>query len=175
MLVSDLSLNGRRKSGWFGIALAMVLFACAPMTIAQTPTPDIRLFCSGNQCPCFGDCNQDDTVTIDELLTMVNVALEAAPLNVCHIGDKDGDHAISVDEILFALRYAQDGCPDTPGFCSKCRCEFVSGTGTLTLEGAVPSCTEPCAQWCEQLSGCGGLISTSCSGSGSLPSVDVPR
>jgi hypothetical protein len=60
---------------------------------------------------CAGDCRGDGPVTIDDLLGLVAIALDAAPLSSCVAGDIDHDGAIRVDEILAAVRVALSGCP----------------------------------------------------------------
>jgi len=140
----------------------MVLIVSCQATIAQIPTPGLDIFCTGRGCPCVGDCNRDDIVTVDELLTMVNAALDDTPVDACATGDEDGDRRFSVDEVLFALQYAQQGCPATPGYCSKCSCEFTTGSGFVVVRGAVPSCTEPCDWLCREYNSCDRLVSTSC-------------
>jgi glucose/arabinose dehydrogenase len=60
---------------------------------------------------CVGDCKGDGTVSVDELLTMANVALGNADVSACSLGDANGDHQITVDEILTAVYNAQTGCP----------------------------------------------------------------
>jgi hypothetical protein len=64
--------------------------------------------------PCVGDCGTDGQVTVDEILTMVNIALGNAPVSDCEAGDANGDHQITVDEILAAVNYALSGCPAQP-------------------------------------------------------------
>jgi hypothetical protein len=59
---------------------------------------------------CVGDCNGDCTVTIDEILTLVRIALGKAPLSDCQSGDASGDGEITVDEIVRAVRNALNGC-----------------------------------------------------------------
>jgi hypothetical protein len=49
-------------------------------------------------------------VTVDEILTMVNVALGNAPVSACESGGVGGDGRITVDEILAAVRNALNGC-----------------------------------------------------------------
>jgi hypothetical protein len=49
-------------------------------------------------------------VTVDELLTMANIALGNASLASCEPGDAGGDGAITIDEILTAVNYALSGC-----------------------------------------------------------------
>jgi hypothetical protein len=67
-----------------------------------TPTPTPRL--------CAGDCNTDGTVTVDDLLTLVNVARGALDPGACMPGDANNDHQITVDDILTAVRNALSGC-----------------------------------------------------------------
>lgn len=50
-------------------------------------------------------------VTVDELLTMVNIALDNADVATCEAGDASGDRAVTVDEILISVNYALNGCP----------------------------------------------------------------
>jgi len=60
--------------------------------------------------PCVGDCAGDGAVTVDELLVLVNVALENIPVTACPTGDVDADGTITVDEILRAVNAALVGC-----------------------------------------------------------------
>jgi len=62
------------------------------------------------QGPCEGDCGGDGQVTVDELLTMVNIALGNAEVSGCQAGDRDGGGQITVDEILTAVNNALNGC-----------------------------------------------------------------
>jgi hypothetical protein len=59
---------------------------------------------------CSGDCNTDQSVTVDEILTMVDVALGNADISACNGGDVNGDSQITVDEILTAVSNALNGC-----------------------------------------------------------------
>ncbi|HXQ23876.1 MAG TPA: hypothetical protein VN812_19505 [Candidatus Acidoferrales bacterium] len=59
---------------------------------------------------CVGDCNGNGSVTIDELLTLVNIALDAAPLPSCVAGNANHDGQITIDEILAAVNNALNGC-----------------------------------------------------------------
>jgi hypothetical protein len=60
---------------------------------------------------CTGDCNQDQEVTVNELLTMVNIALGNAPVANCLNGDANVDGEITIDEILSAVNHALGSCP----------------------------------------------------------------
>ena len=68
-----------------------------------TPTPTIP--------PCIGDCNGGGGVTIDELITMVNIALGAGNLSQCETGDVDHSGTIEINEIIAAVNNALSGCP----------------------------------------------------------------
>ena len=60
---------------------------------------------------CAGDCDGNGTVTIDELITAVNIALEVLPLERCGAADHDGSAAITVDELVLAVSLALSNCP----------------------------------------------------------------
>jgi hypothetical protein len=49
-------------------------------------------------------------VTVNELLTMINIALNNASLASCSAGDVNHDGTITVDEILAAVNAALKGC-----------------------------------------------------------------
>jgi hypothetical protein len=59
---------------------------------------------------CVGDCSGDLVVTVDEILTMVDVALGSVPVSACVPGDANRDQLIAVDEILTAVNNALNGC-----------------------------------------------------------------
>lgn len=61
---------------------------------------------------CTGDCNGDMNVTIDELITLVNIALGTASIDQCHAGDRDGSNAVTVDELVAAVKIALEGCAE---------------------------------------------------------------
>jgi hypothetical protein len=49
-------------------------------------------------------------VTVNDILTMVNIALGNASASACSPGDANGDGQITVDEILTAVNNALNGC-----------------------------------------------------------------
>jgi hypothetical protein len=57
----------------------------------------------------MGDCNGNGQVTVDEILTMVNIAL-GNTVTACDAGDANHDGQITVDEILTAVNNALNGC-----------------------------------------------------------------
>jgi len=60
--------------------------------------------------PCVGDCDGNGQVTVDEILTMVNIALGSTPVTACDAGDANHDGQITIDEILTAVNNALNGC-----------------------------------------------------------------
>jgi hypothetical protein len=72
-------------------------------TPASTPTGPIA--------GCAGDCNSDLHVSIGELVTAVNIALDRADLATCRPVDTDHDGSVRVNELVAAVRSALIGCP----------------------------------------------------------------
>jgi len=63
---------------------------------------------------CTGDCNSGGAVTVDEILTQVNIALGNALVSACTTGDANADGDITVDEILAAVNNVLQGCSALP-------------------------------------------------------------
>jgi hypothetical protein len=80
-------------------AFAMTLFVCLPASAGAD---------------CLGDCDRDGTVTVDEILAGVAVALGLVETSRCPGFDGNGDVIVQVDEILGAVDHALHGCP-APG------------------------------------------------------------
>ena len=59
---------------------------------------------------CTGDCNADGQVTIDELITAINIALGNAPLSACLEADTDGNGSVEVNELVIGVQSALQGC-----------------------------------------------------------------
>jgi unsaturated rhamnogalacturonyl hydrolase len=55
---------------------------------------------------CAGDCDRDDQVTVEELVTSVDIALDARPVGECVAVDSNGDGRVTVDELLAAVANA---------------------------------------------------------------------
>jgi hypothetical protein len=65
---------------------------------------------------CFGDCNLDGQVTVDEIMKGINIMLGNASLSTCPAMDADSNGVVTIDELLNAVAAAVDGCiPATPG------------------------------------------------------------
>lgn len=59
---------------------------------------------------CAGDCNGDGTVTINELLLGVNIAIGLQPGTQCAAFDTDGSSSVTINELIAAVRSALEGC-----------------------------------------------------------------
>ncbi len=81
--------------------------ACSPFGADEDfQTPDL---CAGAPCrsklpPGAGDCNGDLEVTVDELITAVNISLGLAPANRCRQADPDQNSRVTVAEIIRAVQ-----------------------------------------------------------------------
>jgi hypothetical protein len=82
----------------------------AAPTAAPAPTWTPSPSATATPVPCRGDCDNLGEVTIDEILTLVNIALGNTPVSDCLVGDTNGDHQITVDEILGTVNNALSGC-----------------------------------------------------------------
>jgi len=59
---------------------------------------------------CVGDCNGDGVVAIDDLLTMVNVALGKADVAQCLSADAEGTGNITISTVIQGVNSALNGC-----------------------------------------------------------------
>lgn len=59
---------------------------------------------------CVGDCGYDGSVTVDELISSINVALGTSPLGACLTADRGADGEVTMDELLTAVNAALNGC-----------------------------------------------------------------
>ena len=70
-------------------------------SVVPTPTPGVV---------CVGDCDTSTQVTVNEIITMVNIALGNGQATDCMAGDANHDGQITVDEIISAINNALNGC-----------------------------------------------------------------
>ncbi len=89
-----------------GAALSLALLSAPVFAESQPPAETTPV-------ACVGDCSRDGTVTVDELLTMVNIALGNALDSACPAGDADNSGDISVNEIVAAVNNALNSCEPT--------------------------------------------------------------
>jgi hypothetical protein len=63
---------------------------------------------------CPGDCNEDEQVTIDEVVTSVNVSGDRIDLELCPAADANADGTVAVDDLVASTGAALRGCPLGP-------------------------------------------------------------
>lgn len=90
----------------------VTLTATPTSTAAETPTPSSTAppTATLSQSVCLGDCDNDDRVTVDEILTGVTIALGDFPTADCPAFDRDGSMTVTVDELEEAIQNALNGC-----------------------------------------------------------------
>ena len=66
---------------------------------------------AGSAQTCSGDCNGDNTVAINELITCVNIAQGSAEVSACSSCDVNSDGSVTINELISAVNAALNGCP----------------------------------------------------------------
>ena len=75
-----------------------------------TQTVEVELTVPGAVPTCAGDCDGGGTVTVDELIKGVNIALGAAGIELCPPFDTNGSNTVTVDELVKGVNSALGGC-----------------------------------------------------------------
>ncbi len=87
---------------------------------------------------CAGDCNGDGVVTVDELVTGVDVALGTATMRQCRSANDSGSERVTVDELVRAVDAALSGCPATVNVYRAPVTNEISGPLSAS-EGILPN------------------------------------
>jgi uncharacterized repeat protein (TIGR03806 family) len=85
---------------------------------------------------CTGDCRGDRAVTIDEVITGVNIGLGSLPPERCVGFDRNRDLTVTIDEVVAAVNNGLGGCPPAPVETS---CTIPGGTG-VNFDPAEQAC-----------------------------------
>jgi hypothetical protein len=85
---------------------------CSPLGY-DFVSPDV---CGGAPCVSMlhspaGDCDSNQRVTVDEIVTGVNIALERMPVEACNDADVNADDRVAVNEVVTAVGAALNGVP----------------------------------------------------------------
>jgi hypothetical protein len=80
-----------------------VSFDDGSVTVLQRPVSD-----------CAGDCDNDDDVAVNELITGVNIALGTMNLSQCTVFDAGENGSVEIDELVTGVNNSLNGCPE-PG------------------------------------------------------------
>ena len=59
---------------------------------------------------CDGDCNGDNTVAINELITGVNIALGNQEVSTCSAFDANAGGSVAINELIAGVNNALNGC-----------------------------------------------------------------
>src|SRR3989338_3202027 len=59
---------------------------------------------------CYGDCNFNGRVEINELVNSVNIVLGNESVEICLLADKNQDERITIDELLVSINNSLNGC-----------------------------------------------------------------
>jgi hypothetical protein len=86
---------------------------------------------------CAGDCDGNRSVTVDEVIHCVAIALGHGPLAGCDACDPDGNTRVSIDELVGAVTGVLQGCRSDA--VPTARAHFELGSAGAPLDwGAVP-------------------------------------
>ncbi len=81
---------------------------CAAADVDATTTISTRPL-------CVGDCDADGSVSIAELVTAVNIALDRALPSRCPASDPNHDDGVRIEELVTAVSRALNGCSGASG------------------------------------------------------------
>jgi hypothetical protein len=97
-----------------GIITVLCLAACSLWLWAygseQAAALERQVYAGQQPGACTGDCGRDGSVTVDELVKGVNIALGLLPVSQCDSFDCDGDGEVAVNELIAAVNAALEGC-----------------------------------------------------------------
>lgn len=74
----------------------------------------LLMLCDGSPlgaAVCPGDCDGDGSVTVNEVVASVNIALGNGAVDSCPAVDANGDGDVTINEIVLAVSNALSGCP----------------------------------------------------------------
>jgi hypothetical protein len=109
---NSVNFNGNNSGDRAAATTFMISVAAdAPPTPTATATPPPTATPSPPPSDCTGDCDGDGGVTINELITGVNLALGGSAASTCAAFDANGDGEVTIDELLVAVNRALNGCP----------------------------------------------------------------
>jgi hypothetical protein len=99
-------------------ALAAAQAVVPPNFVTRTTTPSVTPTptCTSThpplptRGPCYGDCNTDSQVVVNELITGVGITLGTTPLGTCKSFDADNSGTVTVGELVRSVNAALNGC-----------------------------------------------------------------
>jgi hypothetical protein len=113
------------------------------VVVIGTPAPTATPTSISAASVCVGDCKGDGQVTVDEIITMVDIALGNAQPSACFKGLLSGAD-IEINLIIQAVNNALNRCPPTPtpppGRCRDSNECIVQNSGFCLVPGGFPGC-----------------------------------
>jgi hypothetical protein len=106
---NSVNLNGQ-SSGDRSSAATLDVMVVAATAATPTATPSPAPARTTGPRACVGDCDKSGTVTVNELVTGVDMALGTLPLEACPQFDANGDLTVEIDELVAAVDDALRGC-----------------------------------------------------------------
>lgn len=136
--------DSRTVAGLILCALATVAssLSFASTAAAVQPGEDIPACAAavaiGTAPLCFGDCDRDGELTVDEILRVVAMSLGSLPYAACPSADSSRDGDVTVDEIIATTLRSLEGCPQGTGPGPACPdgeevCEVATSIGLDAL------------------------------------------
>jgi photosystem II stability/assembly factor-like uncharacterized protein len=103
------------NTGLTNRAINALVRAPQALTRLYAATAGAGVFVFQRLGPCAGDCDGNARVTVTDLVTLVNIALDNAEISTCLRGDANDDGRITVSDIISAVNNALDECPGGSG------------------------------------------------------------
>ena len=107
----DSSFGDRATAVTLAIEVAAAVDTPTPsptptVTIGNSPTPTA----TSGPIACVGDCDENNVVVVNELVTGVNIALDRAEVTACPDFDVDDSGSVTVNELVSGVNALLRGC-----------------------------------------------------------------
>lgn len=100
------------QAGSYSLGLEVAEANNGPVRVQLTSSGAVLRIRDPAGVDCASDCDGHETVTVNEILQAVAIALGSQPVASCSRSDADGNSRVTVDEIVIAVKRALRGCPD---------------------------------------------------------------
>lgn len=111
---ASVNLDGKTTGDAAAKTTYVVVVADSSPTPTRTPAPPTPTATSPRTPgggPCVGDCDGSGSVSINELISGVNISLGSTALGACAVFDADGDGGVAINELIQAVNNALGSCP----------------------------------------------------------------
>jgi sugar lactone lactonase YvrE len=116
------------------LMMGAVTVAVCARSFAPVPTAALTVAATTAQAAaCVGDCDNSGSVTVDEIVTGVNIALDSLSLDQCPRFDCNGSARVTIDCVIAAVNAALSGCsPEPTASVTRSPTPTVTGVDTPT-------------------------------------------